>query len=613
MIYADTETHPISDAEPTPRLVVSGFASASAPDDVRLVLRTDTTAAQLETLLSGRLVWAGGSFDLLVWMRAFPSIRPVVIDALMAGRIHDVQIREKMIDHAYKARTTQSAYNLGAIARMRCGITDIDKSDPYRLLYGGLDGVPLEHWPEGAKAYARRDVSVLAPIFAEQEKHADLLTDEPRQVRAAFALAAMAARGMAVNRDHVRTLDRLFAEMRIEHEQALVRVGLARHKHKIKRPSPLVKSQKKARTMIVELARETGQEYLRTDTGLAALSEEALDKLHVPEGHPLQHYRALGSMASKRTTYLDPLMTDVVRGSYDSCLQTNRTSMYQPNLQNVPQNVRQWIPADRLPQISPGYMLDGSPIKPRPLGFRECLVPRPGHCFVISDWSMMELVCWAQTCLDWFGWSKLGDALRDGRDPHEEMGSTIAGFDIRGTDERKKWRTLAKAPNFGYPGGLGAQRFVDKYGAQVLALGEVLDIPRAKELKAMWKRQWPESVLYHKRIGRLTANGNATITLDRTGYTRGGMKFTEAANFTFQGLAAGVAKDALMACEIAHGDGQLGAPLLFVHDEIITESPIEHALEHAALQERIMLGALARLCPDVPGGVETMITMNYTK
>ena len=119
--------------------------------------------------------------------------------------------------------------------------------------------------------------------------------------------------------------------------------------------------------------------------------------------------------------------------------------------------------------------------------------------------------------------------------------------------------------------------------------------------------------LYFDRIRALTAGGAGVIRLDRTGYVRGGMGFCDSANFPFQGLAAGVAKRALWRCWVEHMRGTLGAPVLFVHDEIVVESPIEKALEHAAALERIMLGALSETCPDVPGTVETMITSCYTK
>ncbi|MEC9048900.1 MAG: DNA polymerase [Planctomycetota bacterium] len=623
ILFADTETHAFTDDEPIPRLVVNSFADAAC--NGRLVPRWEFSADLLRKVLGGTVVLAGGSYDLLVWLHAYPEVLPDMIRALRGGRIRDVALREKMIDHAYGARTRASRYDLATIAKNRAGITDIDKSDPYRLLYGGLDGVPLDLWPAGARDYAQRDTTVLPPIYAEQELHADVLQDEPRQVRAALALAAMSARGIALDQTRVAKLDELYQRRRAELEAELMQTEppLARFKHKRKRPSPVVKSEKEAKALIVRLSEQTGQPYERTPKGAPALNAEALEALSIPPEHPLYKYRALGSLSSKFSTYLDPFRDrDVVRTSFDPCVQTNRTSSFGPNLQNLPRDVLAWLSKDELPMISPGIEYPSKrPLKPRPLGFRECMVARPGYVFVTSDWSMMELVCLAQKCLRKFGWSRLAEALQDGRDAHEELGSTIAGFDIRGHELRKMYRTLAKAPNFGFPGGLGAARFVawanGAYGEALREYGVVIDEPFAKQLKEHWRKQWPEMVLYHKWIGSLTQGGNqATLRLS-SGYTRGGMGFTDASNFPFQGEAALTAKDALYMCweESVKPGGMLEGsyPVLFVHDEIVIECPIAKAWEHAGALETIMLTALRNSCPDVPGGVETMITTCYTK
>ncbi len=607
--YADTETHPITAAEPVPRLVVSGFCAAD--QRVHLALRDDLDPSHLATILEGDLVMAHPAFDALVWLRAYPQLLSVMLDALNAGRIKDLLLREKQIDHAYGARERGTKYNLGAVAHRRVG-GEVDKADPWRLKYGGLDGVPLEHWPPGARAYVEHDVACQVPIYAAQELHADLLADQARQVRASVMLAAHGARGIEVDPDLVHVLEVAFDAMRVQHERVLLDVGLVRPKNK-KPGAPLVKCQKLAKQLIEDTWPTT---CLRTPAGGPALSLEALEALDIPPEHPLYAYAALGSLVSKGSTYLDPLRVPVVRHSYDPCVSTNRTSCYSPNLQNLPRNVKKWVRG--LEKLSPGVAYpSGKPLSMREPGFRECLVARPGHVFVVSDWSMMELVTLAQTCIDWFGWSHLGDAIREGRDAHEELGSTIAGFDIRGHAMRSTYRTLAKAPNFGYPGGLGAERFVAwanaNYGEQLEGSGIVIDAAFARTLKRHWLQQWPEMRLYHKRIGALSKP--ITMKLDRTGYVRGGMGFTDASNLPFQAQAAAAAKDAGWELFVLSVTGGLcgGWPVLLVHDEYVVEVPEERAHECAAIVERVMIGALACLCPDVPGAVETMILKRYTK
>lgn len=632
MIFADTETHPFTPTEPVPVLVVNGFSERQG---THLVLRDDTPLSALQAVFEGDSCWAGPQYDMLVLLRAYPELQPVILDALRSGRVHDVLLREKQIDHAYGARKKGMKYDLGEVARRRSGLL-VDKNDPWRLKYGGLDGVPLEFWPEGALSYARSDVDVLPHVYDAQEQYADLMPDQTRQVCAAVALAAHGARGMTVDQDLAHVLDLAFDTMRKKHERVLVEVGLARPK--TKQPgAPLVKAEKKAKALIVSL----GQDYVKTPTHTAekpspGLSQEALDALDIPDDHPLHAYRALGSLVTKRNTYLNPLLAGpVVRTSYDPCVSTNRTSSYDPNLQNQPRDIKAWIkslvgivPPELLAKIaglcaeqgllSPGIEYpSGEPMSLRQPGFRECLIARPGHVFVVSDWSMVELVCLAQICIDWFGWSKLGDALREGRDAHEELGSIIAGFDISTHPDRKIWRTVAKAPNFGYPGGLGADRFVAwanaKYGWALEGTGIVIDIAFAKVLKQHWRRCWPEMKLYADKIGRMPKP--ITMRLDRTGYVRGGMSYTEASNFSFQALAASAAKSCLFDLfELSMTGGLAGGfPVLFVHDENVIEVPEANAPECAAIVESTMLASLAQVCPDVPGGVETTICTRYTK
>ena len=53
--------------------------------------------------------------------------------------------------------------------------------------------------------------------------------------------------------------------------------------------------------------------------------------------------------------------------------------------------------------------------------------------------------------------------------------------------------------------------------------------------------------------------------------------------------------------------------VLFVHDEIVTQVPRERAKEALAEQERIMIEAFGRWCPDVPIGVDSYISERYEK
>lgn len=632
-VALDCETWPITAEEPVPRLVSVAFSSDRGD---ALLHREEIAPDTIARAFASGVVMARGPYDTAVLVRQWPELIHPIADAYQAGRVHDVLTREKLIDHAHGTRSKQTPYNLGAVAGRRAGY-EVDKDDPWRLRYGELDQMPIAHWPEGAKRYAIEDTRATWATYCAQESLAWCFPDEARQVRAHLALVWQEIRGMTTDLAMVDLLDGLWVARMHGHQQALIEAGLARYAGPKKDPKrKITKNEKAAREAAQAFADAHGKKIKQTKKG-ASLAEGELEKLGAPEGHPLHAYQQLGSLQTLRTGKIVPLRSPVVRTRYDECVVTGRTSSAEPgdpfvgtNLQNFPREVKKQLGAELLASIPKREIgvnaTDGSVVKAG-VGFRQCLVPRPGYVFVVVDWGMMELVCLAQTQYDWFGRSALGDALRAGRDPHEELGSVIAGFDLKGHPERKKWRTLAKAPNFGYPGGLGARKFVDwangTYGEALRASGIEITEPFARQLKVTWRRTWPEMDAYHERIRAQPPCGFDMwqkplyrMQLDRTGYVRGGMKYTEACNFPFQGLAAACAKDALFALWRACLDGGplAGAhPVLFVHDENVLEVPVANCREYLPTIEQIMIRAVGRLCPDVPCTVESMVLARYTK
>jgi hypothetical protein len=85
--------------------------------------------------------------------------------------------------------------------------------------------------------------------------------------------------------------------------------------------------------------------------------------------------------------------------------------------------------------------------------------------FVSVDYDFLELRTLAQACLDLVGGSELAKAIRAGEDPHLSMAAEILGIPYSEALARKKdpaikdARQLAKAANFGLPGGMGPDNF----------------------------------------------------------------------------------------------------------------------------------------------------------
>lgn len=628
---ADTETTPISEAEPIPQLVSLGLRS---PGFRQLYVAHDPACREATiALLHHDSVWAGPVFDMLVLLRAWPDLWPLVEKAYDEGRIHDVQIRQRLLDIAHGDFHAGLKYGLKTLAP-RYGL-HVDKDDPWRLRYGELLGLPLEAWPADARSYAETDLDVTWDIYAAQATEESLIRDEGNQCRGHFALRLQEIRGICTDQEQRARVDE---RLRNEYNRAAhiaIAAGLARWQGKAN--PKLTRSKKAAVKLFVEeysggeftcndtKTIETGDHsglfdgcsprpisaIVRTKSGIIDLSEAELKKLKLPEDHPLMAYQQMGSKQTQRTK-LSAYDPPVIRSHYYvPLIETGRTSSRDPNLQN----------------------------QPRKGGFREILVPRPGYVFVISDWSMAELVTLAQIQLMWFRRSRLADALNAGLDVHIVMGASIEGCSYDSLKAGVKWakqfedappddpelarlakhyvavRTLAKAPNFGFPGGLGAARFVD------FALSNydiVLSVDEAKRLKRTWLKTWPDMRDYFRVIESWKrADGYYRVQQPVSGRIRGGCTYTEACNSPYQGLAADAAKHTMW--QLVKAMANRSSPLsgchqvLFVHDENVIEAPADRAEEAKHELERIMKAGFLDYCPDVPIGVESKITHRYCK
>lgn len=100
-------------------------------------------------------------------------------------------------------------------------------------------------------------------------------------------------------------------------------------------------------------------------------------------------------------------------------------------------------------------------------GYREVFIPETGCALVSIDYSQIELCALAQVQYDWFGKSSMRDTINAGRDCHVIVAAKLMDISYEEADQLKKqgdkrlkqMRTLAKALNFGLPGGLGETKF----------------------------------------------------------------------------------------------------------------------------------------------------------
>jgi hypothetical protein len=247
---------------------------------------------------------------------------------------------------------------------------------------------------------------------------------------------------------------------------------------------------------------------------------------------------------------------------------------------------------------------------PRKGGVRNCFVSRPGTVLCSVDYDTIELRSLAQSCLDLVGQSAMAEALRADEDLHLNLAADFMGISREEAAQRYKdgdaevadQRQMMKPANFGFPGGMASDSFVD----YAKGYGYAIDRGLAKRIHEQWHRAWPEMKSYFTMVSNLVGKaGEGTVISPWSGFVRGGLTFTQLSNHYFQSLTATGAKDALWhvthACYAEPASALWGSrPVIFMHDEVITEMPEEKSSDAALLQAKIMIDVMAKWIPDIP-------------
>jgi DNA polymerase I-like protein with 3'-5' exonuclease and polymerase domains len=256
-------------------------------------------------------------------------------------------------------------------------------------------------------------------------------------------------------------------------------------------------------------------------------------------------------------------------------------------------------------------------------GIRECFVPRPGYVYVGADYPQLELRTVSQVLLEVVGWSKLADSLNAGKDVHCELASTIVrrpyeevlrGY-LDGDEALTETRRVAKAGNFGFPGGMQPAKFVD----YCLSQGTPMTEPRGAKIREGWLTTYREFTPYFDWIRRHeNRDGTYTVKQLYSNRVRGRMSFTEACNTMFQGLGADCAKYAMYcvsrACYTNPRDALFGSRVvLFVHDELVLEVPEDRVHEAGQSLAHWMAYGANKLLTKVPISVEPVAMRYYSK
>ena len=610
MIAFDTETHLIRQGVLAPRLVCLTWDDGESHDILLREEAIDWMHAMLD--IGEELVGHNVAFDMGVMAAADPTLLPKIFAAYEKGLIKDTRIREKLLFLAQGRLTydfvnkRRASFSLASLVEhhFSINISATKKGeDIWRLRYAELDGVALDDWPLEALSYALDDarwthqvyVNQCRDFISEGERYGGPhgIRNEDEQVRAAWGLHLMSVWGIRTDPVAVASLEERLLPKVAAMRNKLEAAGLARLK-KVKGEMKLSKDMKAIRARVTKSYAAQNKKPPRTEKGAVSTSRATL----VDSGDALlQEFASENSAEKILTTYLPVLQAGTeapLNPGYDTLKESGRTSSFRPNIQNVP----------------------------RMGGVRECFVPRPGHVFVAADYSTLELCALAQACLDLLGYSYMADAINDGQDLHLAIAAQLLNMDYEdavlarkaGDKEVKEHRQLAKALNFGLPGGLGAEtfcKFAKSYGVS-------LEEEYAVSLKKHWLSAWPEMREYFDHVSGLSPFGNDfTVVQLRSGRHRGGTNYTAGCNTYFQGLAADGAKEAIwrVAKECFTSGSVLAQcrPVAFIHDELILEVPEASVDAAARLLCTIMQEAMEIYIPDVKIGVEAVAMARWYK
>lgn len=580
----DCETALATNDEPVPSLICLAFYDEEGDADV---IEPDEGIQHVRELLEANAVIVGHNiafdFEVLIRHADDPDFEELVWHAYEDGQIRDTMITEALIRNA-EGRLQTSKIGLADLSEAYLGRnirSDKKSADSWRRRYEELAETPIADWPADALRYAVDDARIAMDVHREQTRKHPELADSVAQTKHSWALQLLGHAGLHV--DHAR------AQALIDGLDQELRIGRAE-----------LSFYRENGTLDTKSVRDAVERLHpgppTTSTGLVQMGNAVLRETGNAE---LERLADLQEMEKQRGTFgkiFEGLNDRPVRCTYDVLKRTGRTSCSKPNIQQLPR--------------------DG--------GIRECFVPRPGHVFVAADYATLELRALAQVCLDLFGESRMADLLRDGADLHLDMAAKIRGISYEEAVQRyadqdpeiKETRQLAKAANFGFPGGLSANTFLQYSEGQ---WGLTLTPAEAQTLKMTWRRQFPEMRRYFDRIDRqLDANRRMNLTQLRSGRVRGDVSYTAACNSYFQGLAADGAKEALWrvsrGCYVDTTSDLYGClPVVFLHDEIILEVPEDQLAQSAAALEQTMIEGMQVFVPDIPIEVEAVAMRFWSK
>lgn len=665
VIGFDAETFLILPGLLAPPPVCFSFATQSGETYLH---NAERGCSAIEGALDSGYVLCGHNvaFDLAVACAHRPHLIPKVFAAYDRGDIRCSQVRQELIDiedglgvssgdgeegrhvvvfREKDGKQIKSGRSLADLVFFYFGLDrSHEKTDPnaWRLRYSELANVDPADYPTAAREYAIQD-AVDALRVLEAQGGVELRPNELEQLRRAWSLHLLSAWGMRTNGERVKALEayiepeyqklrqQLFAEgfYRTEHlTPGRIRDGKKPETKDSKgrdayyvRNTKLVQERVQAAYAAQGLKAPLTDPSSRSPNGAIKTDRDTL----VNSGDPL--LEALGEggpIGTIRSTFLPTLRmgTRVPINTRFRLLETGRISSSAPNLNNVVRSMWSADAAKNIIEAARKHHQEANHDEAQrllallDLDVRSCFEPRDGFVYCSVDYDCAELRALAQVCLWLFGKSRLAEFFQaepDG-DPHLEMAASVLRITSAeakarkkaGDKQIKKLRQDMKAVNFGYPGGLGADKFM--YMARK-NYGAIFTKAEAIKSKQQWLARWPELQMYFDYFSQTVGQGGATVMQLRPGglphRKRGNVGYCDGCNGAFQALIADGASHALWLasneCYVDKGTALFGSrPVAFLYDELILEVPIDQADAAAHRLRDVMVSAMREWLPDVP-------------
>jgi hypothetical protein len=512
-VSLDVETEMVRGPLQVPRLALAAASDGRAT----VVVHPDRLGEFLLLHESSYFVGHNVQFDFWVVdrhlkQRGEGAAGRVLWRACNKDRLLDTQLLDLLLQlatgkfrHAPEAAGGEAKVYPGSLADVAADYTSlrVNKADPHRERFGELVGLGERDWAgvdPGFFAYAARDAFVthrLYPALAEaayrvmlehgfdhRAERYDVRPDalekfgylsEFIQVRASVVLSYLFRRGVRVDLGAARAL-----EAKYRAELAGVTAALERDYREVltySKDSTLQLTPKgrapslgtaKLVAMLVKVAdqlRAQGHDVQvpQSDGKKQGVSRAPSEWARYAPLHPFLGLWASMEKLSKRLAFLAGFTAPLLHGEYSLLTRTGRTACAAPRSEELP-----------------GLNLQQTPREPE---FRSLFIPDPGHRLFIGDYASAELRTLAAVCRAKFGFSKLGDVIARGVDPHAFTAAAVQGLSLeqfqalKASDTRryKEGRQRSKPINFGVPGGMWAEALQEyalaNYGV-VLSLEE---------------------------------------------------------------------------------------------------------------------------------------------